>query len=400
MRPTAASVACLGALDELESDVFLLGANLDKNGQRQIAEKFKLSAILDARIDRSEIIVETDEMPDPMPGTGSSTVTILTSGTTGTPKASRHTWQSLFRPVRVGVFGETPRWMLTYQPHLYAGLQVMCQCFADYGTLVVSDWRANTDEIVKRISKHDVQFASGTPSFWRRFLLFADPALIREVRLQHIALGGEVVDQNVLDLIKDRFPSARVTHIYATTELGRCFSVTDGLAGFPRRFLEEESADGIMLRIEDGQLFVKSANAMMSYDPLSEQQVVPSEWFATGDMVDVTADRVYFLGRHADVINVGGNKVHPLEVESEIRSVQGVMDARVYPKTSSIAGQLVACQIVVDPNFDANQVRTIVLQQCGKKLLAFQRPRFVEVVPELSLSFAGKAIRREPMGTN
>ena len=102
-----------------------------------------------------------------------------------------------------------------------------------------------------------------------------------------------------------------------------------------------------------------------------------------------------FVGRRTDIINVGGNKVHPMEVEDVIRGVDGVRDVRVFGQDSSIAGQLVACDIVPAANADANVLRQQVFSHCAEQLRPFQRPRFLNVVTEIEMNSAGKRLRSE-----
>ena len=152
------------------------------------------------------------------------------------------------------------------------------------------------------------------------------------------------------------------------------------------------------MKVVDGELHVSSANAMRGYDHVSAgpaQSAHPAgdRWTATGDLVEVRGERVYFVGRRSDLINVGGNKVSPLEVEQVIRSVDGVADTRVYAQQSSIAGQLVACEIVADAGRDPQQVKQAVLAACQAGLRSFQRPRFVDFVDQIQLSGAAKRIR-------
>ncbi len=151
------------------------------------------------------------------------------------------------------------------------------------------------------------------------------------MRLQQITLGGEAIDQQILDALHGIFPTARMIHIYATTELGRCFSVSDGRAGFPAQLLEQPTAEGVELKVEDNQLFVRPAHAMEAYDRAlpAADRFDPSGWFATGDLVRIEGDRVYFAGRRGDMINVGGNKVQPLEIENRLRGLPQIADVRV-----------------------------------------------------------------------
>ena len=117
------------------------------------------------------------------------------------------------------------------------------------------------------------------------------------------------------------------------------------------------------------------------------------EWFATGDLVKIEDERACFVGRRSETINVGGNKVHPIEVEGVVRSVPGVADARVYGKDSSIAGQLVACQIVPKQGHDPEALRRSIAAQCTEALPSFQRPRVIDVVDRIELTQAGKSAR-------
>ena len=216
---------------------------------------------------------------------------------------------------------------------------------------------------------------------------------LNSIPLKQITLGGEAVDQATLNALKKVFPSTRLVHIYATTELGRCFSVTDGMAGFPSRFLDKPSPDGVEMRIEEGELVVRSANSMSRYD----RTEVPSprdEWFHTGDLVDVVADRVLFVGRKSDMINVGGNKVYPIEVENMIRAVPGVADTRVYGEASSIVGELVKCDLVVQQDFEASEVEKAVRDKALAELNSFQRPRFISIVDDIPRTAAGKMQRK------
>jgi acyl-CoA synthetase (AMP-forming)/AMP-acid ligase II len=270
---------------------------------------------------------------------------------------------------------------------LYAGVQVILQCFANRGCLAVSESDASPAAIAQFMRDAHVQFASATASYWRRLVLFAPAAVLREVPLVQITLGGEVVDQQILDALRANFPQARLTHIYATTELGRCFSVSDAKAGFPISLLDGPSQEGTELRIADGELLARSRNSMPS---------ISADWFHTGDMVEIVGDRVFFVSRRSEIINVGGNKVHPIEVERVIRQVSGVSDVRVYGKRSSIAGELVACEIVAaDGRRDVEEVRNDVKRRCIDELAPFQRPRLIHFVSEISLERSGKTTRRQ-----
>ena len=348
MTRSAGCVSALAALDELRCEVFLLDEHLEAPNLQTMAGTFEFhSVIREIQEDaRSVWSIDTLQPPQQDPsGRAAGGVTILTSGTTGKPKAARHTWETLARPVRRIESAADQRWALTYRPQLYAGLQVILQCLVNRGTLVMIPERAEPNEIVDMLVRHRVTCCSATPSYWRRLALFADRARFALAPLEQITLGGEVVDQPILDSLRDLFPNARITHIYATTELGRCFSVGDGQAGFPSQMLAKRDGGEVSLKVEEGELWIRSRNAMEGYDPHGETaplDIGSEGWVPTGDLVEIVDDRVQFRGRKSDIINVGGNKVSPLAVERVIRGVTGVDDVRVFGQSSSIAGQLVA----------------------------------------------------------
>jgi len=269
----------------------------------------------------------------------------------------------------------------------------MLQCFVDRGTLAVPDLEMDPPSITQFMSTTGVQFVSATPSYWRRLLIFSDPHLLKSIPLAQITLGGEVVDQPTLDKLKQYFPKSRLVHIYATTELGRCFSVSDGLTGFPASYLSTVLHDGVELKVQESELLVRSPNAMRMYDPYSSHQAPAADWFATGDLVEIKGDRVQFVGRKSDMINVAGSKVYPAEVERVIRTIPGVSDVRVFGKASSVAGELVACEIVPENGQEPGPLKEAVIQICRSKLASHQQPRFIKFVDRIDLSLAGKAIR-------
>jgi acyl-CoA synthetase (AMP-forming)/AMP-acid ligase II len=299
--------------------------------------------------------------------------------------------------VRIAREEHPQRWLLSYRPHLYAGLQVALQCLLNGGTLVIPAADDDPNRIVRQMIEAEVEYGSATPSYWRRILLLADRSELQKVPLRQITLGGELVDQLILDQLHAVFPHARIVHIYATTEMGRCFAVTDQRAGFPISFLDQPTADGVEIKVEQGQLFVRSANAMIDYYADTSPNRSPNAeqaWFATGDIVDVQGDRVYFAGRKGDIINVGGNKVHPALIENVLREVPGVVDVRVFGRSSSLSGQIVACEIMVAEGVPEDRVRSDLLEACQQRLSTYQRPRLIDFVPEIAVTGAGKKQRR------
>jgi acyl-CoA synthetase (AMP-forming)/AMP-acid ligase II len=207
-------------------------------------------------------------------------------------------------------------------------------------------------------------------------------------------MGGETVTQDVLDGLASVFPRARIVHIYASTELGRLFAVTDGKEGFPARFLQTPPEEGIELRLHEGQLLARSRNAMLGYENLPPP-LDADGWYRTGDLVELRGDRVHFVGRASEVINVGGAKVFPAQVEQVIRETPGVADVRVYGRPSALVGALVAADVQALPDADPKQVQAAVQRLTRERLQPFQAPQIVRMVARIEVNTACKVVRKE-----
>ncbi|WP_376959935.1 class I adenylate-forming enzyme family protein [Azospirillum sp. A26] len=318
------------------------------------------------------------------PGQG-FTVTLESSGTTGTPKRLRHDFARLRGRLR-GVAEDGARWLLTYDPGAFAGLQVMLTAAAA-GALLVAvpvGGGGTVAALAQAARRHAVTHVSGTPSFWRAFLMALGDA---ELPLAAVTLGGEAADQPLLDRLAERFPHARLRHIYASTEAGALFAVADGRAGFPAAWLDD-APDGLVLRIVDGVLEVRS--------PRAAPGVTDAEgWLSTGDLVEGQGDRVLFAGRLDGLVNVGGVKVSAEAVERRLLAVDGVADAMVMAVPSPITGHLLTATIVAAPGMDEATLRA-GLRAAAADLPPAARPRALTFADHIPLSAAGKKSRKGP----
>ncbi len=392
LQPTARGYASFIALGLLDCHVAVLDPASDRDAIVDLSGSHGLFATIDG--DSAAEDVQTGAMGDGTEpshsGPDHAGVTIFSSGSTGRPKPVRHSWDSLLHTVGRVRSRAAQSWLLTYRAHLYAGLQVFLHCLLNQWALVIPDALMPVNDLVSFMRKAQVRSVSATPSYWRRMVAFSNREALASVSIEQITLGGEVADQRVLESLKDLYPTARIVHIYATTELGRCFSVDDARPGFPARFLDSPPDQGVELKIVDGELHVRSRNAMLSS---TGEVAAATSWIPTGDLVECDGERCLFIGRMNDLINVGGEKVQPLRVEHVIQRIPGVRDARVFARSSSLVGQMVACEFVAEPGFEPGEVKARIEQICRERLTAAARPRFVEAVPQISLSSAGKKCR-------
>jgi len=339
---------------------------------------------------RTSGLVATNEPP---PAGRRTEWVLLTSGTTGAPKLVRHTFASL-----TGAIGDSPSgesdvvWGTFYDIRRYGGLQIFLRALLGRASLVLADSDESPGDYLARLADHDVTHVSGTPSHWRRALMTPES---RAITPRYVRLSGEVADQGILSALRCFYPQARLGHAYASTEAGVGFEVTDGLEGFPSQ-LVGASAD-VRVRIVDGSLRIKSARGASGYLGEDQGSLADDEGFIdTGDMVERRGDRYYFLGRRTGIVNVGGLKVHPEEVEAAINRHPAVGMSRVRARRSPITGAIVAADVVLtrDCEEDARtEFEREIRQICRDRLAPHKVPATIRFVPALPLASGGKLAR-------
>jgi acyl-coenzyme A synthetase/AMP-(fatty) acid ligase len=367
----------IAAASRAGADLWIVAASHPAEKLESLAREFGVTLLLTDETQRS--------VSDEPQGAGQGRICLMTSGTTGEPKIAAHTLERLASRAVAGGSAPESRWLLTYQPTSFAGLQVILTAASTGGAIVVASHR---DPLAwfDAARAHRATHVSGTPTFWRSFLMVAEPGSLPSLR--QATLGGESIDQPTLDRIRHAFPQARITHIYASTEAGVVFSVNDGRAGFPASWLDDV-VQGVDLRVRHGILEVRTPRSMLGY--LSRHSAPLADgWLSTGDRVEVSADRVSFLGREDDVINVGGAKVHPRVVESFLLGLAGVAEARVFGYANPITGNVVAAEVVIDRGADPGALRARLLRECQTGLAAHQVPRVLRFVDSVAVAASGK----------
>jgi acyl-CoA synthetase (AMP-forming)/AMP-acid ligase II len=315
-------------------------------------------------------------------------VVVATSGTSGPPKLVEHSWDSVLAAARLAEQWHGRGWLLVYDATRWAGTQVWLQAILTGGRVVVPPSR-DPDDVARALVAEEVSILPATPTLLRRLVTSADRDVLSRARPDRITLGGEAADGALLAQAAALFPGARIIHVYATTELGEVFRVSDGKPGFPAEWIARGLPGGARLSTRrDGELFVQ-----LSRDTAE---------VATGDLVERRGDRYEFTGRRSDVIVVGGAKVFPKRVEEVLRGVPGVAEARSYGLPNALTGEIVAGQIVLADPLPAgatpDTVRAAALAACRGALEPHAVPRILDITRKLATNPSGKVVRR-PVGT-
>ena len=317
---------------------------------------------------------------------------MFTSGTSGAPKMVIHSLTGLTGAIKPAQPGEAPPvWGTFYDIRRYGGLQILLRALLGEGSMVVSQPGEPVADFLARLGRHGVTHLTGTPSHWRSVLM--NPAA-QSIAPRYVRLSGEIADQAVLDSLKSFFPGVPIGHAYASTEAGVGFEVNDGLEGFPAAYLERDG--DVEMRVVDGSLRVRSTRAASAYVGDAAGPLVGDDGFVdTGDMVEQRGDRLHaFVGRRNGVINVGGLKVHPEEIEAVINRHPAVRMSLVRGRRNPITGAIVVAEVALhQPGEGDAAIKNEIFAACRRDLSPFKTPTSIRVVPALNMTAGGKLER-------
>ena len=304
--------------------------------------------------------------------------TLFSSGTTSLPKGVKHSFETLTRQVRCNEHHSNDVWGFAYNATHMAGLQVFFQAVMN-GNTIVRLFGLNSPQIIKAVNQYLITHISATPTFYRLLLPPADscPSVVR------LTSGGEQFDAHTLSELSTLFPYAKIANIYASTEAGSLF------ASRGNDFVIQDSLQNKVCILGGELLIHKSLLGEF------QSEILEGEWYHTGDVVEVVNHApltIHFVSRKNEMINVGGYKVNPHEVEEVIRSCYGVADALVYAKRNRLLGNVILCDVVrSDLSISEKQIREVLQGQ----LQEFKIPRMIRFVEYIQTTRTGKISRKQ-----
>lgn len=301
-------------------------------------------------------------------------VTLFTSGTTGIPKKVTHNFNSITRFVKISERNTNSIWGFAYNPTHMAGIQVFFQALLN-GNAIVRLFGLTPNEIHSEINENYITHISATPTFYRLLL----PCENTFQTVERITSGGEKFNEKTILQLKDIFPNAKITNVYASTEAGTLFASENDVFSIRTEYEH-------LIRVDNGELLIHSSL-------MGSSAINIKEWYNTGDLIEIITEKPLkfrFISRKNDMINVGGYKVNPLEVEETILTLSGIKNVRVYSKSNSVLGNIICCEVVCDNNqISESSIRTFL----QSKIQEFKIPRIIRFVDELSTTRTGKIKR-------
>lgn len=311
---------------------------------------------------------------DQLSASGDGGIVIFTSGSTGRPKAALQSLDRfLYKFDKAGRCFRTLAFLLF--DHV-AGLDTLFYTLATGGTLVLTR-RRDPISVLDIMESHRVEVLPTSPTFLR--LLCATKETGHDLSgLKIITYGSEAMDPSTLARLNARFPNVQISQKYGTTETGSPRSVSRANDSL---WLKIKS-DGVETKVVDHVLWLRSQASLLGY--LNAPSPIDGEgWYCTGDLVDVDGEWIRFRGRASEIINVGGEKVAPLEVEQLILELDFVRDVLVSGEPHAMMGQVVTARVALTTTAtDLKEAIRRIRLHCREHLPSYKVPVIVRIVAE------------------
>ncbi|MDA9430540.1 class I adenylate-forming enzyme family protein [Bradyrhizobium sp. CCBAU 51627] len=298
---------------------------------------------------------------------------VFTSGSTGQPKAILHDLEKVldkFAELRRG-----RRTVLFLMMDHFGGVNTLLSTLA-YGGVAICISDRTPDAVCRAISKGRAELLPTTPTFLKMLIasgVWRDHG-ISSVRL--ITYGTEPMPESTLARLSEVFPGVELKQTYGLSELGVLHSKSPD----PKSLWLKIGGRGFETRVVDGVLHIRSNSSMVGY--LNAPSPIDAEgWMNTGDLVDQQGDLIRFRGRASEVINVGGQKVFPTEVETILLQADRVVDATVYGAKHPLLGQAVRARVSLSEPEDEAAVNERLKEFCRDRMAKFKVPLKFEVLP-------------------
>lgn len=317
---------------------------------------------------------------------GKSGLVVFSSGSTGKNKAVLHDFGALLEKFKVQ---RHSRCTLTFLllDHL-GGINTLLYTLSNGGT-VVSVQSRDPEVICRAIDQHKVQSLPTSPTFLNLLLISEAYRAYDLSSLELITYGTEAMPESTLKRIHEVFPNVQLLQTYGLSEIGVMRSKSKDSTSLWVKI----GGEGFETRVVDGILWIRAQSAMLGYlnapSPFDEQG-----WMNTQDVVEVDGDYFRILGRSTDLINVGGQKVYPAEVESALLQMENVRDVAVYGEKNPLTGNIVAARVNLFEPEDLSAFKKRLRIFCKDRLATYKIPVKIEITGQDQYSARFKKMRR------
>lgn len=303
---------------------------------------------------------------------GAPGLVLFSSGSTGTSKAALHDVLPMLEKFKVKRHSLRAITFLLFD-HI-GGINTLLYNLSNAGcTVTVSDRRP--ESICRTVEKHHVELLPTSPTFINLLLVSEAYKNHNLDSLKMITYGTEVMPESTLEKFHSLYPEIKLLQTYGLSEVGILRSKSKSSDSLWVKI----GGEGFETRVVDGMLEIKAKSAMRGY--LNSPSPFTSDgWFITGDAVEVDGEYFKILGRKSELINVGGEKVYPAEVESVLQLMDGVEEISVRGEKHPMTGQIVAARIRLSTQESLKEFKGRMFEYCRSKLDRFKIPQKVTLV--------------------
>lgn len=300
---------------------------------------------------------------------------LFSSGSTGAPKAMIHNLDTL-----VDSYGDKKQKQINMLVFLMfdhiGGINTMLNILSMNATMIIPQNR-NADDICKLIEEYKIAVLPSSPTFLNLILINRSYEKYDLSSLRMITYGTETMPEGLLGRLKAVFSKVKFLQTFGTSETG--IAVTSSKSS-SSTFMKIDD-ENLEYKIVDNELWLRSKTQILGYLNRSMESFTNDGWFKTGDLVELDNEGfIKIIGRNKEIINVGGQKVLPSEVESVLLGMDEIEDCLVYGEQNAITGQSVSCDVVLKHGIDDSGFKILVRKFCKDKLDSFKIPTRVNVV--------------------
>ena len=384
------NLALFFALNENKNIIVPITSNIKKVQDDFIEESFCQTII---KTDERNLLIQnlkitfSHNMIDNLIEKNSSGLILFSSGSTGKPKAMVHNLDTLIDSFKDKKEKSMNMLVFLMFDHI-GGLNTVFNALCMGACLIIPKIK-DAKTICELIEKYKIMVLPSSPTFLNLILISEEYKNYDLSSLRMITYGTETMPQSLLLKLKEVFPKVKFLQTFGTSETG--ISTTSSKSS-NSLFMKLEDING-EYKIVENELWLRSKTQVLGYLNASMDSFTSDGWFKTGDLVEVDGEYIKIIGRAKEVINVGGQKVLPAEVESIILEMEEISDCMVYGEKNAITGQTVVCDVVL--NEDIENIKKIIRLFCKDKLDSFKIPTKVNIVEKTNFSDRFKKIRRK-----
>jgi len=311
---------------------------------------------------------------------------LFSSGTSGDPKAAVHDFLPLLEKFKTKRRAFSTLNFLLFDH--WGGLNTLLHTLANGGTCVTVRERS-PENVCRLIKKYRIALLPATPTFLNLLLLSGCHKQFDLSSLELITYGAEPMPQSTLDRLHTAFPNIKLQQTYGLIEVG----VLSSKSKENGSLWVKVGGEGYQTRVVDGMLQIKTSSTILGYlnapSPITEDG-----WFMTGDAVEIDGEYMKILGRKSEIINVGGEKVYPAEVESVIQGMENVSEVTVYGEKNPLIGSMVCAKVTLRKPQPASEFSIELKAYCAKHMERFKIPVKVVLTEQYHFGDRFKKARR------